>query len=225
MILHYEKQNSFFSRLASARPLVNYRNCRKPSDSLFAFWSFASAWDGHSLFLFWNADVGYQYVYQCVLRRCTYHFCLVLSLVVSNAASVLLRARSLCGVLLYRFFDVCNAFAFRCSGDGSLPSRPNGDYIAPRAYSPLPVVVADQKPGPLHLATSGPAGLFALRHRLYAAAFRLAFSRGRLAFCRPRLPRLPAPSFLSSLFPPTAALSRLRGLSPCPPAFAFGGAA
>lgn len=220
-----EHRIALCSQLASTRPLVNYRNCRKPSDSLFAFWSFASAWDGHSLFLSWNADVGYQYVYQCVLRRCTYHFCGVLPLVVSDSASVLLRACSVCRAVLYRFFHVCSAIAFRCCGDGSLPGDSIRNHGAPRALGPLPVVVADQNHSPLHLAASGPAGLFAFRHRLYAAAFRLAFSRGRLAFCRPRLPRLPAPSFLSSLFPPTASLSRLRGLSPCPPAFVFGGAA
>lgn len=178
MIRYYEKRNRFPLRLASARPLVNYWNCRKPSDSLFAFWPFTAADDGHSLFLSGNADVGYQYVYHGVLRRCTHHFCLVLPLVVSNAASVLLRARSAGCAVLQRIFNVCNAFAFRCSRDGSLPSGPNGDYSAPRAYSPLPVVVANQKPGPLHLATSGSAGLFAFRHWFYAAAFRLAVLRG-----------------------------------------------
>lgn len=235
LILPYahEKRYPVPSRLASTSRAVDCGHRDNLPPHLYNLWNYklVLVWCdtnncvGASLFLSWNADVGYQYVYQCVLRRCTYHFYGVLPLVVSDSASVLLRACSVCRAVLYRFFHVCSAIAFRCCGDGSLPGDSIRNHGAPRALGPLPVVVADQNHSPLHLATSGPAGLFAFRHRLYAAAFRLAFSRGRLVSRRPRLPRLPAPSFLSSLFPPTASLSRLRGLSPCPPAFVFGGAA
>lgn len=160
-----------------------------------------------------------------VCRHRTRHFWAFLFMVVANTTSLLLCSYSHGRIFVYADFPVHHEhgaqllYAGQWSTGSHLPNGYPREYISVFLF----LVASDGERGSLRLAADGLDSLFAFRPFLPVVFF---LSKGLPTDPRrPRLPQLPAPSFLSSLFPPTAALSRLRGLSPCPPAFVFGGAA
>lgn len=233
MIHRYEYKTFLPSRVATPRVVV------LGTHSGFVY-SGLRFWRGHS-----RTSLVQEQVEYCIRASGLWCLWTFLSVVVRSAASILLCPSAFGRLIVHTAFSVCHdAVALgRRWGYGKLFPSGNACFGSSSGMFVFRVALY-REPHFLYPAAASLAGLLSFERDFILAHFpepilfdhlwngghagallQLAFSRGRRAFRRSRLAGPPAPSSPFSLFPPTAALPGHRGLSPCPSASVFGGAA